>query len=337
MHRESEHSQPCRGNDVAGSTTESLYTEIHRLEGTREPHRDAKSSAPTNPYVPPRRYRSLLIMALCFVVAAIFLLLRWPFGGSSWEGRIQPAQSRLLNAPHAGRWTIDSAMRLGDRVQAETVLGKVENPELRQALAAKAIELQAAEAALESLRASTQRQKDAHAAAIVDHQRSEISRAELTDIEIALRDVSLRCALAEAARNALQGDLERLQKQTDRERICSPYEGTILVLNTRHDGSYVSAGEQLAEVGSPDVVLHFEVPETDVPNLKVGQRVTFTCAGSSKRRTGAIERVEPRLREEDRGPLRERMRYGLAVVIPREKLPDDARPGLLVKGRPIRW
>ena len=338
MHGDFEHSQPMKGHDIAESKTESLRSEIHGLGGPHEPHRDPKSSAPSSPYVPRKEYRAIVVSVFAVLAVAVLVLWRWPLGAQAWEGIIQPAQSRILNAPHAGRWVIAPGVALGDEVPAGKLLGRVEDPRLREAIATKEIELRAAEAVRESLSASAARQKDAHAAAIVDHQRSEITKAELTDVEIALRDVSLRLALAESSWTALRDDLARLQRLLDREQVVAPQAGAVLLLNTRSDGTYVAAGELLAEVGSREVVLHFDVPESQMSGrLKVGRRVSFTCAGLSERLTGTIERIEPRLRQEERGPLRERLRYGLVVVKPLDPLPDGARPGLLVTGKLTGW
>lgn len=82
--------------------------------------------------------------------------------------------------------------------------------------------------------------------------------------------------------------------------IRAPFEG-IVERRQASPGEYLQTGSPLLTLVRVDPVrLRAEVPERDAPRIREGQKVLLRIEGSSMVRTGAVARLSPVIRQEDR-------------------------------------
>ncbi len=136
--------------------------------------------------------------------------------------------------------------------------------------------LETAKATLDQARASV-----ARANAALD-----VASQSLKSTVIERETLKARLSSAEAARALAEINLENT-------RVTAPRDGTLGQIQVRA-GQYVSAGSQLVSLVPKDVWVVANFKETQLPGMKVGQKVGFTVdALNGQRFTGHIERFSP--------------------------------------------
>ncbi len=114
----------------------------------------------------------------------------------------------------------------------------------------------------------------------------EVSRQDLETIKVSRGSLEAAVAGAEAAVQLAQIDMANT-------RIVAPRDGTLGEVGVKL-GQYVSAGTQLMAIVPPDVWVIANFKETQLSNIALGQRVSFTVdALNHKILTGHVERFSP--------------------------------------------
>lgn len=114
----------------------------------------------------------------------------------------------------------------------------------------------------------------------------EVSRQDLETIKVSRGSLEAAVAGAEAAVKLAEIDLANT-------RILAPRDGTLGEVGVKL-GQYVTAGTQLMAIVPPDVWVIANFKETQLTNITLGQRVSFTVDALDRRRmTGHVEAFAP--------------------------------------------
>ncbi|TNB49120.1 HlyD family secretion protein [Martelella lutilitoris] len=141
----------------------------------------------------------------------------------------------------------------------------------------------ASESSLETSRATLDQAKASLAKA---NAALDVARQSLKSTIIDRETLKARLASAEAARTLARINLENT-------RIIAPRDGTLGQVQV-HSGQYVSAGSQLVSLVPQNVWVIANYKETQLPGMRVGQKVSFTVdALDGERFSGHIERFSP--------------------------------------------
>lgn len=113
--------------------------------------------------------------------------------------------------------------------------------------------------------------------------------SRLSLLQAGSRPEQIKTARAELERSrAILKASEALLEDT---KIISPIDGTVLSKNFEQ-GEFLQAGVSVATVADlNDMWIKVYVPTDDLPNIKLGQKVTFTVTGSSTAYEGIIEEI----------------------------------------------
>ncbi len=102
----------------------------------------------------------------------------------------------------------------------------------------------------------------------------------------------------DAAVNVLNGakaDVELAKAQIAKTEIKAPFDGTI-GLKSVSEGSYISNTTIVANLEELDPVkIDFSIPEKYMNQVRAGDEIIFTIAGSSQKYKGSIYAIEPRI------------------------------------------
>lgn len=174
--------------------------------------------------------------------------------GSEWTpvieavGYVRPNQGAMLSAQMPG--TVNRILvKAGDPVKKGQLLVELDSS-VEQA------SLKASEAQLVAVQANYQRYRNLAAS-------NSASKAELDN--------------AQAAYNQLVASIESLKASIKRRQIYAPFDGEagIVKINV---GQYINAGTEIVRVEDrSQMKVSFTLPQTDLENIKVGQKVTVTA------------------------------------------------------------
>lgn len=117
----------------------------------------------------------------------------------------------------------------------------------------------------------------------------EAARARLSLLQSGSRADAVKAASVELARS--KAILKASEAMLEDTRIYAPIDGTVLTKN-REQGEFIPAGASVATLANlDDMWIKVYVPTDDLPNLKLGQEVTFTVSGRDQRYKGNIEEI----------------------------------------------
>ena len=325
-----------------------------------------------------RRRLRLMVGAGALALAALAVLL-WRLGpalpvadrGSLWIDTVQ--QGDMLREVHATGTLVPREIRWlaaatpaqvekilvwpGARVQPDTVLMQLADPQTEDALrnaqaqvaaaqadvAAKRAELESqlldqrsAEAQAQSDYASAKVKADTDTIAIRQHL---IPRVQYEQGQIALKQLHERMqierervaafaasmkAQLDAVRAALlqqQSNLQLRQRQADALQVKAGIAGVLQEVPVQ-EGAQVAAGANLARVAVPDVLIaRLQVPEVQAKDVAMGMPVSVDTHNGLV--DGKVERIDPAVRNGS-------VQVDVALT---GKLPPGARPDLSVDGR----
>lgn len=309
----------------------------------------------------------VVVLAVAAGGAYAWFALRETDTTPRWQGWIE-ADSLFVGPETAGRLT-SLAVRRGDRIEEGQPLFAVESDmEAAEVAAAEAAvararaQLKAAEAprqrpeeidvltaqekaakaALEASRLEFERakalaSKGTAATSVLDQARAAFDRdtAQLEQIrhQIAAARLPARDPDLQAAREALseaKAKAEQARVQRSKRTVPAPATGTIQEVYFRV-GEVVGAGRPVVSLLPPNAVrVRFFVPESILPSLEVGERVTITCDGCQP----ASARIDFIAEEAEYTPpviysLEERAKLVFRV----EAVPEA--PGALRVGQPV--
>ncbi len=100
--------------------------------------------------------------------------------------------------------------------------------------------------------------------------------------------------------NVLRADVAHVEAQIARTELRAPFSG-IIGLRYISEGAYVSPQTRVATLQAlSPMKLDFSIPERYTGRVQIGDRVTFSVAGSPQRYRGEVFAVEPRVDEDTR-------------------------------------
>jgi membrane fusion protein, multidrug efflux system len=224
---------------------------------------------------------------------------------------VQPLEEATIYARasgYVGRWLVD----LGDKVKADQVLAEIETPELNQELSQARAALAKAQAAKAQAEANRQLAKSKldRAGKLVEAGVS--SRAELEQIQAEAEVSDSTVNVAQAAIEAEQANIRRLNDLLQYSKVTAPFAGTVTA-RTVDRGSLVTAGNAtpLFKIAATDTVRVFvQVPQDVAPHVSVGAPANVTVReltgrvfeGKIARTAGALDGVTRTLNTEIRLP-----------------------------------
>lgn len=277
----------------------------------------------------------------------------------SAAGVFRPIQERWITAATPGV-VEEVRVQAGDDVKPDTVLAVLSNPAIESALAQARAKLANAEAQRASLRAQLTSQlltlrgdlaaAQADATTLAVKERAErplirthiISMLEYTAIRVQAQEYAQLATLAKdriaafrrsvAAQNraasaevaARRAVLENTREQVAALSVTAGIEGVVQNV-TLHAGQTLRVGDGIARVASlKSLKATLQVPASEAEEIAVGQPVSLQLATDVTQDVeGRVSRVSPSVRN---GSVE-------VDVMPRGKVPTDARPNLAVTGR----
>ncbi|MGB8716867.1 MAG: HlyD family efflux transporter periplasmic adaptor subunit, partial [Rhodanobacteraceae bacterium] len=333
-----------------------------------------------NPELKKRKKRKRLLLAGGGVLAVVAVVLTAAWMGpalpsadraSLWIGTVKQGDMlREVRAtgtlvPRHKRWIsaatpaqVDQILVWpGATVNADTVLMKLSNPEVADALrnaqaqvaaaradvAARRTQLQSqlldersALAQAQSDYASAKVKADADAKAVkldiiprVQYQQGQIALKQLKSrMHIEQQRVDSFAANMKAQMDAVQAhlvqqqsNLQLRQRQASALNVSAGIDGVLQQVAVQ-EGAQVAAGSNLAQVARPDVLIaRLKVPEVQAKDVAIGMPVTVDTHNGVV--TGKVERIDPAVSE---GSVQVD-----AILV--GALPDGARPDMSVDGR----
>jgi HlyD family secretion protein len=227
------------------------------------------------------------------------------------------AREEVLVVPEVdGLSIVALAAEEGDRVAAGQVLARLNRAALDVSLAQNAAQAQRVNAAIAQARAQiveaeANRVQSANALGRAQTLRSEgITSADILDQRVATaRGAEARLNVAREALASAQAELASTQAQRaeielriQRSEIKAPRAGVVSRRNARI-GAIASAGspEPLFRIIADGALeLEAEIPEADLPRLKLGADVQVTPAGGARPISGAVRLISPEVDRQTR-------------------------------------
>jgi multidrug efflux pump subunit AcrA (membrane-fusion protein) len=272
-------------------------------------------------------------------------------------GTLIPSQEFIRQIPAEAEATVVRIRVLpGSKVQADTILLEMSNPQVEQAALDARLQLKAAEAALQSqhvkLQSDLMNQKAGAATVTADYsqaqRQSETDKAlydlgvisglayknskskadELTTrnniegerLDINQKAIESQIAEQQARVDQIRALAELKAKQLDALKVRAGIEGVLVDLPLQV-GQHVSPGAMLAKVVQPDhLMAALKVAETQARDVQIGQPALVDTHNGTV--TGTVTRVDPAVQN---GTVT------VDVKLPGE-LPKGARPDLSVDG-----
>lgn len=182
----------------------------------------------------------------------------------SISGTLLPAETAMLSAQAAGK-VIEIHFQEGQKVNKGQLLVRLDSREWTAQQKLLEAELATAEKDLE---------------------RKE-GLAEIQGVSVAaVDDAILKVSTIKAAKTEIDVKL-------DYATIRAPFSGTIGLRNVS-EGAYLAPGTAVAQLVQTDPIkLEFNVPEKYASQIAIGQKVTFTIAGSRDTYSGKVYATEP--------------------------------------------
>lgn len=271
------------------------------------------------------------------------------------NGTLVPRERRWLAAATAAQVERIEVWP-GATVHPDTVLMRLSNPQVEDALAQAQAQVAAAEAQVASKRAELHSQlldeRSALAQAQADYASAKVKadadakavaqalipRVQYRQESIALKQLKYRAdieaqrvkgfsgsmraqlAAAEASLNQQRSSLALHQRQADALIVHAGIEGVLQAVPVQ-EGQQVAAGAELARVARPDVLIaRLDVPEVQAKDVAMGMPVSVDTYNGKV--AGQVERIDP-------GVTDGSVRVDVRLTGP---LPPGARPDLNVDG-----
>lgn len=198
--------------------------------------------------------------------------------GPTVSGSLEPEQSATIRAEVPGPVQRTTA-EAGQRVRRGTVLVTLDDAAVRDAYLSARSAVRSAQSALELARRNQERSERLEQAGAVSSRDLETARLNATNAEGSLEDARARLAAA--------------SKQLEDTRVRAPFDG---VVSDRHvdAGDVVQVGAELYTIVDPRRLrLEASVPAGEIERLKIGTPIEFAVAGTDRRVTGRIDRINP--------------------------------------------
>ena len=275
----------------------------------------------------------------------------------SGTGTLVPIERRWITATTSGR-VEEILVQPGSKVEPDTVLLRLSNPDVEVQLLDARQQLADAEAALVALRSGQESSRLAQQAVIAEvrtqyleakhrddmnrelqhrtpglvaevdlvRSRQRLSQLEdRLDIETRRLEVGGGSAVEQLAAQEKQVDRLRAIVRFSEERVDSldvrPRFTGVLAESSAEEGQWVAAGETLGRVVQPGgLKAEIRVPQSQAVGIELGQQATVDTRGVLLE--GRVSRIDPAVRD---GTIT------VDIALP-ERLPGDARPNMSVFG-----
>ncbi|KZW98440.1 RND transporter [Pseudoalteromonas luteoviolacea] len=276
----------------------------------------------------------------------------------SGYGHLRSKHSRFITSSRLAQ--VEEVLLLpGSRVTSESIIMRLSNPTLQQALMRNRLALARQTASFEALNLSqksellsqqgqltllnselvnAQLREEAEAKLIssgivsaLDHRRSELAVQQLSErVELAKQQLEQTKAL-HAQRlnverkliNELELSYQAAKEDVDNLQVRAGIDGMLMEVNIEQ-GQSVQIGAPLALVGSERALLaDLQVPEKQASRVEVGQQGTVNTFSGEV--SAKVNRIDPVVREG-------RILVELELI---GELPDNARPALSIEGKVI--
>jgi len=224
-------------------------------------------------------------------------------------GNVEPRDWTEVKAQVTGE-IAQVMVRPGETVKRGQVLARLDARELRARMADRKASLSGARAQL----ALAEKKRDAMRAMF---ERGVVSQMEL-DTALSTYDVNA------ASVASLQAQLDQASKALGDTEIHSPLDGVVSE-RVAQVGSVVTSGAKLfTVVDLATLELEALVPATDIPDVRVGQEVTFQVEGFGERAfMGVVERINPSTQPGSRS---------IAIYVYIENAQGDLKGGMFAQG-----
>ncbi|KZN37953.1 hypothetical protein N480_14510 [Pseudoalteromonas luteoviolacea S2607] len=276
----------------------------------------------------------------------------------SGYGHLRSKHSRFITSSRLAQ--VEEVLLLpGSRVTAESIIMRLSNPSLQQALMRSRLALARQTASFEALNLSqksellsqqgqltllnselvnAQLREEAEAKLIssgivsaLDHRRSELAVQQLSErVELAKQQLEQTRALHAQRLNVEQKLINELElsyqaakEDVDKLEVRAGIDGMLMEVNIEQ-GQSVQIGAPLALVGSERALLaDLQVPEKQASRVEIGQLGTINTFSGEV--SAKVNRIDPVVREG-------RILVELELI---GELPDNARPALSIEGKVI--
>lgn len=189
-------------------------------------------------------------------------------------------------SPEAAGIVEDVHFEEGQSVDVNDPLFTLDAAKLRSQLTSQKSALEAAKADLQLAKAMYDRFQDLY------------KEGAATAVERDRRQTEYERAVAEVER--LRGQVDLLEERISDTRVRAPIEGTVSE-SLVDEGDFVTAGQPLTTIYSPDLEARFSVPEDYAPRVHVGQRTeTRVPAYPGRTFEGAVTFIGPNVDERTR-------------------------------------
>ncbi|MBQ4811421.1 HlyD family efflux transporter periplasmic adaptor subunit [Pseudoalteromonas luteoviolacea] len=273
-------------------------------------------------------------------------------------GHLRSKHSRFITSSRLAQ--VEEVLLLpGSRVTSESIIMRLSNPSLQQALMRSRLALARQTASFEALNLSqksellsqqgqltllnselvnAQLREEAEAKLIssgivsaLDHRRSELAVQQLSErVELAKQQLeqikalhTQRLNVERKLINELELGYQAAKEDVDKLQVRAGIDGMLMEVNIEQ-GQSVQIGAPLALVGSERALLaDLQVPEKQASRVEIGQLGTINTFSGEV--SAKVNRIDPVVREG-------RILVELELI---GELPDNARPALSIEGKVI--
>jgi RND family efflux transporter MFP subunit len=260
--------------------------------------------------------------------AAVVAVVRGNLASSlTVAGQFQPYQQVDLHAKVSGyiRWI---KVDIGDRVRQGEVMALLEVPELQDQVEGAQAEVRHSQSDITRAQSEVVSAESTYSALHAEYARLEeaskerpglIAEQELDDARAKDQQAAAQVGVAKASLDAMQQQLgvsrashSRLETMSRYEQIIAPFTG-VVTKRYADTGSLIQAGQNnntqtlpVVQVAESDLLrLRMPVPESDVPNIRIGGDVQVKVNATGRTFTGKIIRFSRALDTNTRTMLTE--------------------------------
>jgi HlyD family secretion protein len=266
----------------------------------------------------------------------------------SASGKIDPRRQVNISAQNMGRVTA-IAVREGDRVKsgqfllqidpiaAESMVRRDEAgvAGARTGLEQARMQLQSARASLDVTRQNLKRQQELWQAGLTTRETLERAEAEVQMRESDLNALTQEIRTREEALRQQEAGLVNSRYNLSQSRFVSPFDGIVTRRNVEEGenvvvGTMNNAGTVLLTVADMSVIeAEIEVDETDIPNVRIGQKATVTIDAIEGKtfRAHVTEIGNSPIQAATGQPTGQRTATNFKVVVTLDEVSDAIRPG----------
>lgn len=254
----------------------------------------------------------------CFIVI-LLSVFSFAHADIAALGRLEPADGiKRISAPvilESGNGILLKSLEVnvGDNVTEGQLLATTESESLLEAMVAQAmtrhqLSIENASAAgavahADCVRAAVSRREADRRNQLLDQDLSSREEAERASADAEFQEATCHASTmeAEASKVAIevaQAELAYRKTLSSRSQVFAPSSGTVLQINT-WPGEAIGPRGILEFANTDQMYAIAEIYETDIAELKVGQKASITSNAFAQTLTGTVEFIRPMVRKQD--------------------------------------